>query len=257
MSAPSLPQSLQRLQIPRATVVLLLLLLIVVGAIPGYLTGKWSWNAPPSITTLKDLKAVRETGLSIPGWQSLGHRTETISGRKWLIQAIAPQTSQAADSPTEPVQLLLLPPNSNRDQPGVEWTDMNLVQRWTIDSVKQVQFTVNQPVAPPSNSSTIAPVPSQNSIKVEAKFARGWNQERTYAVLQWYAWPKGGSPEPGQWFWADRLAQLHKSRQPWVAVCILIPIEPLGDIETVRPLAASLGQAIQATLMAGPLRPPV
>jgi hypothetical protein len=36
-----------------------------------------------------------------------------------------------------------------------------------------------------------------------------------------------------------------------VAVSVLIPVEPLGDIEKSRQLAESLGQSIQAAAIAG------
>ena len=91
--------------------------------------------------------------------------------------------------------------------------------------------------------------PTTASAKVEARFFRAWTQRRTVAVLQWYAWSGGGNPAPSRWFFADQLAQLRRNRVPWVAVCLQIPIEPLGDIEASRPLAESLGKVVQTALM--------
>ncbi|NJK39325.1 MAG: cyanoexosortase B system-associated protein [Oscillatoriales cyanobacterium SM2_3_0] len=74
--------------------------------------------------------------------------------------------------------------------------------------------------------------------------------KQTYAVLEWYAWPSGGSPAPSHWFIADRKAQLSGNRAPWVAVGVLIPIKPLGNIEEAQSLAQSLGEEVQTALMA-------
>jgi cyanoexosortase B-associated protein len=49
---------------------------------------------------------------------------------------------------------------------------------------------------------------------------------------------------------ADRMAQLSQQRAAWVAVNVLIPIEPLGKIEKVEDRASSLSQTVQAALMA-------
>ena len=243
MKSFSLPKSLQVRSIAKVAVVVFLLLLVGIGAVPGYLTGHWSWAKVPPVTNLKQLKELRQTGLELPGWKTLDHKTELVGGHKWSIQEIG------RDNP-KPVRLLLLPQNDHKDQPEIEWVDINEFEHWQTDSYKKMKFAVESSVSP---TLTGASIPVTPAAEVEARFFRAWNQRQTVAVLQWYAWGKGGNPAPSRWFWVDQFAQWRRSRVPWVAVCLQLPIEPLGDIEVARPLAESLGKMVQATLMAGPL----
>lgn len=214
---------------------LFLLLLIGFGAVPGYLKGQWRWQQPPQLTNLKQLKKLQTNGLALPGWQTLNHKVVQISGHKWLYQAIQ------GDRET-PITLLLRPQKDRKDQPQVEWVDIKSFGRWQTQQYRRAEFTFT-PASEP-----------KKSVKVEAQFFQGWNPQQTFAVLQWYAWPQGGSPAPSRWFWADQLAQWQGRRVPWIAVSILIPIEPLGDIEKAWPLAQSLGQSVQAALIADPFQ---
>ncbi|WP_243397441.1 cyanoexosortase B system-associated protein [Crocosphaera subtropica] len=87
----------------------------------------------------------------------------------------------------------------------------------------------------------------QPNHSITARWFQAWNN-KTYAVLQWYAWPGGGHYAPYQWFLADQKAQLKHKRVPWIAVSIKIPMEPLGNLEDMESLAKSLGQEVQKTL---------
>ncbi len=89
---------------------------------------------------------------------------------------------------------------------------------------------------------------------MEARFFRAVTQQDTFGVLQWYALPNGGHSSPFRWFVGDQLAQWRKQRVPWVAVSILVPMEPLGQVEKIWPLAESIGQTVQAALMAESLQ---
>lgn len=219
----------------KVVALVLLLLLLGIGAVPGYLTGHWSWAQPLPVTTLKQLQKLR-TGLTLPGWQIIEQQQKMIGGHKWSVQVIKQEHEQ-----TE-AMLLLLPQNGPKDQPQVEWTDIDGVRRWKTDQYRSAHFTVEPPRA----------LEPGTDVNVEARFFRGWTDQQTFAVLEWYAWPRGGHPAPSRWFWVDQLAQWRYTRVPWVAVSILIPIEPLGEVETSWPLAQSLGQTVQAALMAGP-----
>ena len=219
-----------RRTLPRI-VVLLLLLVLLASSAPGYLTGRWSWEQPLPVTSLNQIKQLRQTGLTLPGWQIIQQQQEIIGGHKWSVQVIKQERKQMQ------AILLMLPQNGPKDQPQVEWTDINGAQRWNTDQYHWSRFTVE---------------PLGGAAKVEARFFRGWTDQQTFAVLEWYAWPTGGHATPSRWFWADQLAQWRYTRLPWVAVSILIPIEPLGEVETSWPLAQSLGQTVQAALMAGP-----
>lgn len=214
---------------------LLLLLILVIGAVPGYLKGNWQWEEPPPVTNLKKLKRIRQTGLALPGWQTIEQAEQPIGEQKWSLQLIKKQ-----DSKIEAV-LLLLPQNGPRKQPQVEWTEINGWGRlrwgqWDIAQSRLVEFTVKQPQA-----------------KVKARFFRAATKEQTFAVLQWYAWRDGGDPSTLQWLLADQIAQLQKQRAAWVAVSILVPMEPLGKIDTVWSEVKSLGETVQDTLMTNEL----
>jgi len=222
---------------PKISLLLLLLALMAIGAVPGYLSGKWPWVKPPLLTTLKQLRSLRKQGLNLPGWQTLNQQVVPIGGHKWSYQQIQGEGDTRA-------VLLLLNQNSHVDQPRVEWVDINGHQQqmssdWKTDSYQTKQFTVPD---------------GEESVVVRSRFFRGWNQRQTYAILQWYARPDGGSTGPTSWFWADRMAMVKGDRSPWVAVCLLIPIEPLGDIEQTWPKVKELAETVQTTLMAGPFK---
>ncbi|MFB2922165.1 MULTISPECIES: cyanoexosortase B system-associated protein [Aerosakkonema] len=223
------------LKLSQVILLLFLLVLIALGAVPSYLKGRWAWEQPPPIPSLKQIQQLRKTGLSVPGWQTISQQNPEVSGHKWSFQNLQrnPQTQAV---------LMLLPQNGPKEQPQVEWVDIKGFWRWKTDKYRSAQFTATST----NNNSQTA--------KVEAQYFRGWNPTQTYAVLQWYAVPNGGSPDPGKWFWADQMAQWQKRRVPWVAVNIQIPIEPLGDIEKVWPIAESIGKTVQSTLMSGPFR---
>lgn len=217
------------LQLPKVVLLLMLLVLVSIGAVPGYLAGQWRWKEPPRVVTLSELRNLRQTGLTVPGWQTVRRETPQIGEHKWLSQEIARANQKAV--------LLLFPQNGPKDQPEVEWSDVNGFQRWKTDSFKQVDFAVSSPAA-----------------QVTAQFFRGWTDKQTYAVLQWYASSEGGHPAPSHWFFADRAAQWQNRRLPWVAVSVLVPIDPLDDIEKRWSEVESLAQSVQTSLMAGALR---
>jgi len=245
MKSFSLPKSMGRLRnIPRVAVLCFLLVLIGIAAVPGYLTGKWSWAQLPQVANIKQLRQLPKKGLELPGWKTLEQKTLPIGGHQWSVQAIERDDSK-------PVLLFLLPQNDRKAQPQVEWMDLNGFEKWRTDSYKKMQFAVEASVLE-KQASTSKPTTTP-AAEVEARFFRAWTQRETRAVLQWYAWPSGGHPAPSRWFWADQFAQLRRDRVPWVAVCLQIPIEPLGDIEASRPLAESLSKMVQTALMAGPL----
>lgn len=207
-------------------VIILLLLLLVMGAVPGYLKGRWDWQGPAKITNMKQLRQISKAGLTLPGWQTLQQKQEQIGGHKWSYQIIQQQSSK------NQAILLLFPQKDHKDLPEVEWTEINSWGQWNVAQNRDAEFTVKQP-----------------PTKVKAQFFRASTKQKTFAVLQWYAWSRGGNPSPLSWFWADQLAQWRKHRLPWVAVSILIPMEPFGQVETNWRQAQSLGETVQATLM--------
>ncbi|MDQ2097707.1 MAG: cyanoexosortase B system-associated protein [Tychonema bourrellyi B0820] len=223
---------LRRYQLSKIIVLVFLLVLVGLIAIPGYGTGRWPWTNPPPVANLKQLKILRQNGLTLPGWQTLRTQNHVlIGGHKWLVEEIKNDQTIAV--------LLLLPQNGPKDQPQVEWLDIKGFHRWQTDSDRTLSFTVN-----------LTSVANTQTTTVTARFFRSRTPQQTFAVLQWYAWPNGGSPSTSRWFWEDSIARLSNRRASWVAVCIIVPIQPNADIKIAEPILNSLGKIVQAKLMA-------
>jgi cyanoexosortase B-associated protein len=214
-----------KLTLANILLIVILTLLMVIAALPGYLGGgKWAWQTPPKVAYLKPVRDLKSTGITVLGWKTLEQEKIKIGENEWSIQLIE-QPNQSE------VHLLLMPQSYNISQPEVEWTDLKYIEHLEEDSEQVLTFKAQVP----------------NAQMVQARFFRGWKRN-TYAVVQWYAWPGGGSFRPLDWFIGDQLARLHRSRLPWVAVAIKIPISALSDLKSVQPLATSLAQTVQTTL---------
>jgi len=223
---------LRQYKLSKIAILMFLLLLVGVVAIPGYATGRWPWTNPPAVANLKQLRSLREDGMTLPDWQVIRIQNNVqIGGHRWLVEEIKNYQTIAI--------LLLLPQNGHKNQPQVEWLDIDGFHRWQTDSHRTLRFTVK-----------LAPTSDKPSPSVEARFFRSWTPQQTFAVVQWYAWPNGGSPATSRWFWEDSIARLSNRRAAWVAVSIIVPIQPQSDIKIVEPLLESLGETVQAQLMA-------
>lgn len=226
----------------RTLVVLVILAIAVFRIAPHYMTGEWAWAIPPQLNHIQHLKTLQQQGIALPGWRTLNQEVVEIGGHQWSVQSIVTAETDVI-TPQNTVWLLLRPQVWHRDLPQVDWMDITGIQQWMADSRRILSFTV------PSRLPDGAPDPA-HPISVKAQFFRGWNTQRTYAVLQWYAWSTGGDAAPSRWFWVDQWSQWHnRQRTPWVAVSMLIPIKPLGDITTAQSLAETLGSLIQTTLL--------
>jgi cyanoexosortase B-associated protein len=207
----------------RAKLILLIVLVTIVffTAAPSYLSQKWRWTSPLALTNLSEMKAIKQSGIDVPGWTTTLGQATTISEHQWFAQDLR----QSAPSGTEPLvaTVLLRSQTSAKLQPQVEWADIEGVERWQSDSMQILQL-----------QSTFSP-----------RFFRAWTKTKTYAVVQWYAQPGGGTAQPSQWYIADRLAQWQQRRVPWVAVSIQIPILPLDDLSKYRSNAEAIAKAVQ------------
>ena len=67
-------------------------------------------------------------------------------------------------------------------------------------------------------------------------------------MVQWYAWLGGGHYDPSVWYWLDQWAQLKRQRVPWIAVSLLIPLEPMKELQTLTPFALNLATEVQSYL---------
>lgn len=220
----------------KMTVLILLILLLVFGALPGYITGKWLWKQPFPVKNLQQLKNVHQTGLNLSTYETLEKSQQLIGQHKWSWQSLKKQNTSTV------AILLLLPQNGLRDQPEVEWTEVNSWGKWNVAQARSGEFTLTVPDQDQTKK-------TNKILKVTANFFRGTTKEQTFAVLQWYAMPYGGNASPLNWFISDQLAQWQHQRIPWVAVSILFPIEPFGEIETSWPEIKSLGEEVQLALL--------
>ncbi|PZO23078.1 MAG: cyanoexosortase B system-associated protein [Leptolyngbya foveolarum] len=245
MSSPTLSQKASKKSFVPFLVVAILALFVAIGALPRYL-GDWPWVNNPTVPNKSALIAVKEQGLPIPGWQTQEQTTTKLGGQTWSIQQLATEPEiRGAIAPESPDDIFLLLRSQvwYADQPEVEWVDIQGSQRWKIDSRQQLSFSASRS---PSDQTPDSAQP----VPVNSDFFRAWNQNQTYAVLQWYAWPTGGSPSPASWFWTDQISQWQRNqRTPWVAVSLWLPIEPFSDISLQRAMAESLGKTVQATLL--------
>lgn len=215
--------------ITQIILILLLLIPLVWGAMPGYLQGgNWSWSRLPRVPHLQDIKSFLNTGLELPDWKIVQQKQIRVGGQIWSAQVMESVKLEQS----KPVMLMLSPQSYYLDKPEVEWMDLNGLERWKTDSYRQLQFQDE----------------SNSNSQVKARFFRAWNPRQTFAVVQWYAFPNGGHYASGSWFWRDRVAQLRGSRVPWVATCLKIPLEPLGELNLAQPIAESLARQIQANL---------
>ncbi len=273
MSFKTLPllDSTRRAWMMRLLGAIFLLAIATILILPNYVTGNWVWAHPPLVPYQSQLNALIDDGLTLPGWQILEQSPATISGHGWSVQAIIPNStadlpevlaegsSEAVSiTPNTPVVVLLRPQTWHRDMPQVEWMDLNGTQNWNVDQQTTLTFTVTPEMGTPElapssdggDTDAVRQYNSQHPIHVRTRFFRGWSRQQTYAVMQWYAWPTGGSPAASQWFWADQKTQLSdRHRMPWVAVSLLVPIKPLGDRQSARGTAQALAQTIQTTLI--------
>ncbi|MBO9999354.1 MAG: cyanoexosortase B system-associated protein [Cyanobacteria bacterium SID2] len=237
----SLPKILRRSSPFAVAAVVFLLLVLLVGAVPNYLSGQLPAREPPQVN-LQGLKNLEETGLSLSGWTTVDLMTVNLGSGQWVMQTLMwDDPASPAEKPGRATVLLHAQQGATgtRSQPQMEWTDVrglgNAQGDWNEDSHQRLQFEVE--------------TEDNRTAEVSARFFRGWTPQQTYAIVQWYAWDTGGHPNLTNWFWVDRSARLAGERKPWVAVCLIAPIEPLGDIKNAQPLLESLSSRVQLALM--------
>ena len=217
-------------------VIAALAVFIAVSALPRYVS-EWPWASPLKVPNQSALQAIRDEGIELDGWQIDEQVRTKIGGDSWSIQQLSPETVKANSTP---IFLLLRPQVWEADHPEVEWIDLKGSQRWQTDAHQKLSLEVS---TPGSSQDTKA-------VQISTEFFRAWSQDQTYAVLQWYAWPTGGSPSPASWFWADQRLQWHqRKRMPWVAVSIWLPIEPLSEVAPHQTMATDLARSVQEKLM--------
>ena len=205
-------------------IVVVLAVVIAAVAIPQYLSG-WSWQSPPEAPRIRDVRNLKETGLTLEGWSQDFQQKITIGGDQWSVQQLT-----HAQGPTPGQMILFLKPQGqSKDQPEVEWVDLKGAQKWQTSHPQRLRTG-------PLTMDTF----------------RAWTSNQTFAVAQWYAMPRGGHPAPGNWFWRDQTYQWRRDqRLPWVAVSILLPMPPLGEVSLFHGDLERLSQLVQTSLDTG------
>ncbi|PSF38630.1 cyanoexosortase B system-associated protein [Aphanothece hegewaldii CCALA 016] len=179
-----------------------LLLLIIMGAIPNYLSNKWSWAQPPQIQNIKYIKNLSKTGLTLPSYQEVKQEQFSLGNQEWSAQLLQKQEQSLV--------LFLMPQDYYTNLPETEWLDLKYLENWKIDSQKNITVPIQE---------------QSSSYSVVARYFKAW-AKTTFIIVQWYAWPSGGSYSSHDWFWQDQGAQLKRQRLPWIAVSLKIPVEP-------------------------------
>lgn len=216
----------------RGIALVLLLLLLGFGAIPHYFSGHGLGGVLPKVEGLKKLQAISQKGLTIPGWKTERQERLNIGGQNWSQQVISQAPIAPSVKPLEAI-VWLRGQNGPNDRPQLEWTDLQGQYNWRENPVQTLVL--------------------KSQFVTKARWLRAWWKTRddqifTFAALQWYAWPEGGHWSSNLWFWQDWRARLAGYRKPWIAVSLLVPMEPLGELDPVQPQMISLAEAVQEAL---------
>ena len=226
--------SIQSKSLIQWVVVAVLAGLVAIAALPNYLTGQWPWSANMPVPQLQEIRELYQTPLLLDGWDIALHETVKIGGSEWALSEYRTASSDGVEAKS--FGLLLKPQKSADKQPEVEWVDLQGAQGWRVNDLHTVRLSAAAATGKP--------------IEVSTRYFRGLNENSTLAVMQWYAWPTGGHFAPGRWFWADQARQWQqRERMPWVAICLLLPIEPVGDIRPHTDEMVAIAQAVQTSLL--------
>lgn len=214
--------------------------IVAIAALPGYWGEPWLWQAELPVPQMNQLQEILSTPLSLPQWAIARHEVIVIGRKRWnLTEYQAVDADGDANAAT--MALLLRPQMSSDQQPEVEWVDLRGSQGWQVADVQTARWSV-------ANS-------EGNLVPVTARYFRAINHQNTFGVIQWYAWSTGGHFAPARWFWADQLRQWRQQeRMPWIAVSLLFPIEPVGDIGSHKAAAIAISQSVQKALLADTLK---
>lgn len=174
------------------------------------------------VAQIRSIRELKETGLTLNGWSQDFQQKITMGGSQWSVQ----QLTHSDNATSEQMVLFLKPQGQAEDQPQVEWIDLKGAQKWQTSNPRRLRIG-----------------------KLSIDTFRAWTSNQTFAVAQWYALPQGGHPAPHHWFWRDQKYQWTRGeRLPWVAVSLLLPMPPLGDVSLFYSDLESSSQLVQTVL---------
>lgn len=210
-------------------IVAILAAVVAGAAVPQYISGQWPWQSPPSVPQIQTIRGLKDTGLQLEGWSQEFQQKIPIGGDQWSVQ----QLTHTDTAVPQQMILFLKPQGQSKDQPEVEWIDLKGSQKWQTSDHRRLRI---------------------DELSVDT--FRAWTSNRTFAVAQWYALPNSGHPAPHHWFWRDQFRQWSRGeRLPWVAVSVLVPMPPLGDISMFFAELETLSQLVQTSLEDAVLTP--
>lgn len=223
------------MQLRQGAIALLLFLLLIGGIVLNF-TGQSSWREPFPVTNLGAMRELRNTGLELPDWDQEGQLRLNVGGREWSVEAVT--------KPGKPTALVMvLPQWGPREMPGVEWSDIDGFFRWRREG-----GAIASPLLTFTTTNPATKVQARYFLARDTAETRVVPLRQTVAVLQWYATPIGGNPNPSWWFWRDQWAQMNRRRLPWVAVSLRFPMDPRSTLEDVEADILPLAQAVQEAI---------
>lgn len=196
--------------------------------IPAISSGEWPWQQSKKTYNGESIQSLKAQSLPLPGWRVQSHGTVNINGQPWGLGEYGRDTPGDINR----FGLLLRPQPWHEDKPGVEWIDLQGAQRWQAAEPTTIRLNLD-------------------AQGVRARYFQARTEQQTLLVLQWYAWPGGGDFATSRWFWKNQLSQWQLGRHtPWIAVCLLIPINPLSNFQDHMNSAIQVGETVQTALAA-------
>lgn len=252
----------QRRSVPQRYLVIIVMLgAIALFSVPTYLSGAIPWRTPAEVANVAPLRALRDQGLTVPNWETQEQRTLPVGNHQWSMQALLPPADAVGIQTNKPTFLMLRSQDWHDKEPQVEWVDLDgfwgrlsmgtqAEPEWRTDRRQRVQFTVT---VPDPQDATVT-----HTVPITAQYQRARNQNQTFAMLQWYTWPTGGTPSATDWFWADQRSRLRTGdRAAWVAVSLIVPVDPLVDLSQPEMAATliDLGKTVEIQLLTTAILP--
>ncbi|WP_069789230.1 cyanoexosortase B system-associated protein [Cyanobacterium sp. IPPAS B-1200] len=103
-------------------------------------------------------------------------------------------------------------------------------QDWSTDSQQTITFN------------------TEDNLTITALFQRGWNQNNTVAMMNWYTWKDGGHYKPYRWFMSDLKSQIKGDRTGWVAISLRLYIDPLEEIKPRQEEITTIAKQVQTAI---------
>ncbi|MGY6529878.1 MAG: cyanoexosortase B system-associated protein [Cyanobacterium sp.] len=195
----------------------------------------------------KDKPSVEWTdlqGLNVNGSFCLQEISERLS--------LAPQELNI-DSSAENIGQLINQKDVNRDVLNTILESLPSIcnRAFTVQNIDNQEVII--PLVDPQDWSTDSPQTltfnTEDNLAITTLFQRGWNQNTTVAMMNWYTWKDGGHHKPYRWFLRDLKSQIQGDRTGWVAISLRLHIDPLEEIKPRQEEIKTIAKQIQTAIM--------